>query len=375
MADLLNEPTRARPSLIQNNRLGGVYTGDTETPEQTIPANGFPGRDWETCMTMNDTWGYTSDDQNWKPTKVLIHNLIDIASKNGNYLLNVGPTAEGVVPAPSVERLQEVGGWMRVNGEAIHGTQGIPLAAPLAWGRLTWRPGRVYAHVLDWPKDGTISLPLDRKVKRARLLANPAQEIPVQIQPNVNGGAGAVLSLPPQAPDPVATVVALELDLPVVKQAHDGSLTLMAGDSDSSPELVREAIDGGPLNIGWWVSVRSSVTWRALVERPGVYEVVLQYACMPEAGGPFVLRSGSATLQAAATPTTSWRDFREATVGQIKLDQKGEVAIEIRAAKDSNSGLMNLRALVLRPRTGWHPGDARTTTESNSEIGVHHRKP
>ena len=93
---------KLQPGIITNNRLGGGYDGDTETPEQEIPATGYPGgRDWETCMTMNDTWGFKSYDHNWKSTETLIRNLIDIASKGGNYLLNVGPTAEGLIPEPS----------------------------------------------------------------------------------------------------------------------------------------------------------------------------------------------------------------------------------------------------------------------------------
>ena len=91
---------KLKPGIIHNNRLGGGYKGDTETPEQFIPATGYPGRDWETCMTMNDTWGYKSYDHNWKSTETLIRNLVDIASKGGNYLLNVGPTSEGLIPGP-----------------------------------------------------------------------------------------------------------------------------------------------------------------------------------------------------------------------------------------------------------------------------------
>ena len=82
-----------KPNVILNNRLGGGFKSDTETPEQFIPAEGFPGRDWETCMTMNDTWGFKRDDNNWKSTETLIQNLCDIASKGGNYLLNVGRPA------------------------------------------------------------------------------------------------------------------------------------------------------------------------------------------------------------------------------------------------------------------------------------------
>ena len=119
---LYDTAEKLRPGLIMNNRLGGGYKGDTETPEQTIPAQGFPGRDWETCMTMNNTWGFKRDDNDFKSTATLIHNLCDIASKGGNYLLNVGPTSEGLIPQPSLDRLAEVGKWMKVNGEAIYGT-------------------------------------------------------------------------------------------------------------------------------------------------------------------------------------------------------------------------------------------------------------
>ncbi len=116
---VLNE----RPKLIWNNRLGGGYNGDTETPEQFIPAQGYPGRDWESCMTMNDTWGYKQDDVNFKSTEALLRNLIDIASKGGNYLLNIGPMATGEVPHEEVERLQAMGKWLAVNGKSIYGTQ------------------------------------------------------------------------------------------------------------------------------------------------------------------------------------------------------------------------------------------------------------
>ncbi len=102
---LLNQ----HPNLIWNNRLGGTYKGDTETPEQYIPANGYPGRDWESCMTINDTWGYKSYDLNFKSTETLLRNLIDIASKGGNYLLNIGPDSKGIVPTPEVERLHQMG--------------------------------------------------------------------------------------------------------------------------------------------------------------------------------------------------------------------------------------------------------------------------
>ena len=224
-----------RPNLILNNRLGGGFKGDTETPEQFIPANGYPGRDWETCMTMNNTWGFKSDDHNWKSTEIIIRNLCDIASKGGNYLLNVGPTSEGLIPGPSLERLSEIGNWMKVNGEAIYGTgptpfgveagkfsdtekdkKGNPKFIPSWAWRATTKPGKIYLEIFAWPKNGKFEVPaLQGKVKQARLLAT-GEKLKVE-----QGRESRTIFLPAQAPDKIASVVCLEIgdDTPKVAPA------------------------------------------------------------------------------------------------------------------------------------------------------------
>lgn len=210
-----------KPNIIINNRVGrgrqgmqGMsktdqeYAGDFGTPEQQIPANGLPGVDWESCMTMNTTWGFKFYDDKWKSSQVLIRNLIDIASKGGNYLLNVGPTKEGLIPAPSVERLSEIGRWMKVNGQSIYGTTASPFANQLSFGRATSKPGRVYLHVFDWPPDGKLTVPaFGKNVRKAYLLASPKQQLKID-----QNREGTSITLSHEAPDPIATVIVLETE-------------------------------------------------------------------------------------------------------------------------------------------------------------------
>ena len=223
----LIELLKLKPGIIHNNRLlkiapyGKVdmekiksgkrdpYSGDTETPEQHIPDTGLGDRDWEACMTINETWGFKSDDHNWKSSKTLIQHLIDIASKGGNYLLNVGPTAEGLIPEPSVERLEDIGQWMEVNSESIYGTQASPFPK-LPWGRCTQKKTAggttLYLHVFEWPKDGKLLVPgLENEVKSATLLAN-GESLKFEKTPQ-----GVQLKVPEKALDPNATVIQLEI--------------------------------------------------------------------------------------------------------------------------------------------------------------------
>ncbi|MCU0502770.1 MAG: alpha-L-fucosidase [Anaerolineae bacterium] len=176
-----------QPGIIIDNRLGGnikaaepeIYAGDFASPEQIIPAEGVTNElgqpiPWEACITLNDHWGYASQDKNWKPAKTVVRTLVECVSKGGNLLLNVGPTAKGEIPDECLDILDEVGGWLHENGASVYGCGNAGLPKP-EWGRYTRRGDRLYAHILD-RGIGPINLRgLQNKVAYARLLADDSE--------------------------------------------------------------------------------------------------------------------------------------------------------------------------------------------------------
>lgn len=193
------------PDLIVNNRLYRGFPGDFSTPENFIPVTGYPG-DWESCMTMNKHWGYNAADQDWKSSTELIRKLVDTVAKGGNLLLNVGPAPQGEIPQASVDRLREMGRWLRTNGESVYGTRAGPFTF-LTWGTATRKDNRLYLQVFEWPKDGKLRVPLKNAAKSAHLLTEPGTELKVTREPG-----RLVVDVPATAPDPASSVVVLELD-------------------------------------------------------------------------------------------------------------------------------------------------------------------
>ncbi|MFD9864645.1 alpha-L-fucosidase [Streptomyces alboflavus] len=201
------------PDLVINNRVGKrrVVDGDYGTPEQEIPDAPVDGQLWESCMTLNDNWGFARYDQNWKSGTTLVHNLLATTSRSGNYLLNVGPDARGRIPGPSVDRLKEMGTWLRTagQGEAVYGARYGGLVEEPRWGAVSRKGDKLYAAVTRWPGAGKplhLTARTDFRVKSARVLGS-SQRVTV-----TKAGDGYDLTPSGDATNPTATVIELTVD-------------------------------------------------------------------------------------------------------------------------------------------------------------------
>jgi len=354
-----------KPGLIINNRIGkgrkgmeGLnkgdqdYVGDFGTPEQQIPATGLPGVDWESCMTMNRTWGYKSYDDDWKSSETLIRNIIDIASKGGNYLLNVGPTAEGLIPGPSVERLGEIGRWMKANGESVYATEASPFKR-LAWGRCTAKAcedgATLYLHVFDWPTDGRLLVPgLRNDAEQAYLLTDQAKKaLPTQASDQ-----GLVVAVPAEAPDPICTVVVLKVKGPptiessIASQRPDGTIKLRAADAICHGHQIRYEAGHQRDNIGFWLDPSDWVEWTFKITQPGKFMVSAETAAT--GSGSFELTVGDQTIEATAPTTGDYSRFTTLELGQIEITQTGKTSLAVKAVKEGWKPF-NLKSITFKP--------------------------
>ncbi len=351
-ADKLIALLKLKPGIIHNNRLGGGYKGDTETPEQFIPATGYPGRDWETCMTMNDTWGYKSYDNNWKSPEMLIRNLVDIASKGGNYLLNVGPTSEGLIPAPSVERLKQIGQWMKANSEAIYATTASPFKR-LPWGRCTKKVtpdgATLYLHVFNWPADGRLLVPgLKNSPQKAYLLSDPGKKALVA----ESAAQGLVLSVPATAPDPVSSTVVLKVKGPLqieqagIVQDYDGSVVLAAGEARVHGDEIRYESGEQRDNLGFWTNPSDWADWEFTLNKPGKFDLTAEVAALERAS--LEVSVGEQKVRAEAPATGDYGRFRRMKLGTMEIPAIGKTTLALHAVSDGWHPL-NLKSIRLTP--------------------------
>ena len=301
-------------------------------------------------MTMNDTWGFKTDDHHWKNSETLIRNLVDIASKGGNYLLNVGPTRDGLIPAPSLERLAAVGAWMKVNSPAIYGTSASPFSR-LPWGRCTQKTSgnttTLFLHVFNWPTNGQLVVPgLKNRIKSATLLATH-RSLKTQTAAN-----GVTIQVPATAPDPISSTIALKLQgAPQVEavwptQAADGSLTLAASDAQLRGEL-RYETGGGKDNIGYWTRAEDQAAWTFTVRQPGKFTVTAELAALGT--GRFEVLCQNQQLTGTAPVTGDYARFQTVPLGSLTIASAGQVTLTVRPVAAGWQPI-NLKTLHFQPQ-------------------------
>ncbi len=287
LADLVH---KLQPDCLIDGRIGNKM-GDFQTKGDNKIPTGATSSDWDTPATMNDTWGYKKNDHNWKSIAQLIKAVVEVASKGGTYLLNVGPTSEGVIPQPSIDRLQQIGNWLKKNGEAVYGTRMSPFIEEPEWGMITVKPGKMFLNVFDWPKDGKLELyGLRNKVNKASLIAGNKELAFKQQEDKILDHQVLIINVPAQAPDPIVSVIELDYDGNAdvnqqIEQQPNGIIILNGIQAElhkSSDSAQIKIDDTGILD---WMNPKDWVNWNFVVTKPGTFEVALGSFQVKRGGG------------------------------------------------------------------------------------------
>ncbi len=325
--------------------------GDNEHPAGQVTG------DWETPCTLNDTWGFKKNDTNWKSPEYLIDLLVNCAGKGVNYLLNIGPTATGVIPAPSATRLRKVGDWMKINGEAIYGTTGSPFAYDMPWGCITQKRGKLYLLVKQWPRGGSLTLAgLRNRVRSARILGSPHAVEVTQHHSRKQDRHSVTLNLPRKRPCNPVTAVELSIagtpDVdPLPLQQGEGSILLPAHMGTLNGPKSTQIDHAG--YVAGWQSKSPSLSWSFRISEPGTFRVQVGNAVDRNRKERFGDHDVKITIDRTAITGvagikdimndervnrrhTAWSD-----IGTITLDTPGDHTAKLRVtrpAKDAEAG-------------------------------------
>ncbi len=364
---IIDMARQLQPNILVNDRA--AIGGDYKTPEQQIPATGVLDKDgrpamWEACMTMTTGhgsfaptawWGYDKNEKVFKPTDELIHKLVDITSKGGNFLLNVGPEPSGRIRPEEAERLEAVGRWMSQYGESIYGTTASPFRMLPFFGRVTQKGNRFYVHVFDWPADRKLVLPgLEDLPTRARLLGRRVKRVGVR-RLSRDGNDAVVLTVPRKASDPIDSVIALDFDAPpvvkplVIRPDKRGKLELSAAYAEiraKHGQRARPRSERGRTYVGNWSNPQDRVVWCFTMPEAGTYRVKLDARVAAEAaiGQRVAIRVGKRRLIAKITKDGV---AVEGTLDIPAGDQ--ELLVRLMDAKRTGPPIIDLFGVTLTP--------------------------
>jgi alpha-L-fucosidase len=365
---VLRAAREAKPTLVVSGRVVqvgpgvpparfGDYVSTTDKPaEFPPPPGGFP--DWEGIPTTNESYGWHQGDQSHKPPGHFIGLLAKAAARGGNLLLNIGPMGTGAFDPKDQAILQGIGAWMKVNGESIHGTTATPLPVQ-AWGESTRKGNTLYLHVMTWPARGRVVVGgLRSKIKRAFLLSAPRRALPVQSL----GEPDVLVRGPDRAPDPVDTVIALELD----GEPRTDPARLVSVDVQRD---VLRAFDGriaGPLAfargktenafVEHWTAAEGRLSWPLRARERATYDLGLVYdADEKSVGAPFQVAIAGKSF-AGTVAATARAPVR---VGRVTLDP-GAHELVVTGTPPAGGELFRVRGAVLElVQRGPSPPSAR----------------
>lgn len=330
-----------QPDCLVSGRVGhGV--GDYDSVGDNQISVGQVRRDWETPVTLNDTWGYKKDDQNWKSTSILIRQMIQVISRGGNYLLNVGPTATGIIPDPSVDRLIQVGQWLKANNEAVYGNGPSPFPYELPWGLITSRPGKLYLHVFDWPGKELKLYGLKSKVRKAYTLSDKSNLKFAQKSDTKLDHHTLIIHLPAAAPDKHNSVIVLDIDgdpradLALIQQP-DKTVTLPAflGNVHKASGENNLRFDSRGV-VERWLNKEEWLDWNFKITSPGEFKVVVltseqKYGRDWEGGHQVEIevagqkrRGGIDNHGKEENPANPYWKYVISNLGHIKINQPGK---------------------------------------------------
>lgn len=359
---ILQDLIQWRPNVLVNNRFwNGLENknGDMGTPEKYVPPTGLEGMYWEASHTMNESYGYSKHDEKWKSFEKIMRLFVETVSKGGNFLLNVGPDAEGLIPDKAVALLKQVGEWMDVNSESIYGTMASPFSA-LDWGYATQKKGKLYLHVFDMPEEGKLSLPIHNKIRKIYPLANKKQKLKSKQKEH-----NLIINIPVdnQVKQPQVLVVEYKGDLKVSEQQvtsqRDGSLLLTAdnaklkttkgmrlqGASHNNPDK--------PNGIAGWNSQEDEVSWIVNSNRPGKYKVLLSYLPVNDKSGEVEILVNDRSYIADLAIGENQKEFLEINVGEVELTQEelgsSGIRVILKLKEISGSELPEIEGVKLVP--------------------------
>ena len=353
-----------QPNCLINDRLYERQPGnkaDFGTPEQFVPATGVLGPDgkpvlWESCVTINmDSWGYNKYETDFKTDRDLIRMLVEVVSKGGNLLLNVGPMPDGRIQPEFQTRLAAMGRWLKTNGDSIYGTTASPFQRLPFFGRATVKNNELFLHVFGWPGDRVLRVPgLKNPVFSARVLGSDAK---VTYRKE---GDDLLLELPAAPPDEIASVIALKLDsAPVVVESplrpdrRTGVLTLGVESCEIETRFEQRAKKENALGhvfLTRWTRNDDIPTWKLAAPQAGRYRVQLFYGRSGRADadlGQYTIELGAQKLTGKIQGTGGDWVFKGFTAGELSL-AAGEQTLKV-STNVKGTEAMQLEKIVLTP--------------------------